>query len=309
MQKSNNIPFFLITGFLGSGKTTFLTRILDEYSSLHRIVIIQNEFAPSGTDGKNLKLTGTNFHLEEINNGSVFCICLMASFLETLDKVITRHCPTMIFLEASGLSDPINILELLQDQRFHGRLFPAGIFCVADAVNYHKGLDAFPGFRHQIMVADTVILNKADLCITPNAHISKKIKQLNPFAHIVETSWCQVNLDSIKSLKEPTQRPAAIFSKKESSPRPSIAVCVLRTHEKISLKGLELFLEALSALAFRAKGHVNLTNSKVMAIQLVFGNKKTELVQPYTGPTEIIAFTQNLSPATLKTLFTDHSSL
>ncbi len=273
------------------------------------IELIQNEFAPSGTDGKNLKLTGTNFHLEEINNGSVFCICLMASFLETLDKVITRHRPNMIFLEASGLSDPVNILELLQDQRFHGRLFPAGIFCVADAVNFLTGLDAFPGFRHQIMVADTVILNKTDISFSSKAHISEKIKQLNPFTYIVEASWCQVNLESITSLKEQTQRPAAIFSKKESSPRPYIAVCVLRTHEKISLKGLELFLEALSSLAFRAKGHVNLTNSKVMAIQLVFRNKKTEIVQPDKDPNEIIAFAEELSPASLKILFSEYTSL
>lgn len=310
LQKNNSIPFYLITGFLGSGKTTLLANILKEYSATKRIAVIQNEFAPSGTDGKNLKLTGNSFHLEEINNGSVFCICLMANFLETLHKVVKQHHPDMIFLEASGLSDPVNILALLQDQRVKGSLFPAGIFCVADAQNFRKGFDAFPGFRHQIMMADTVIINKTDLINTTSGNpVSKKIKELNPFAHIVETSWCKVDLESITTLKDPAKRPAAVFSQKESSPRPSVAVSVLRSHTKISPNGLQQFLKALSSLAFRAKGHVNLTNSRVMAIQLVFGTISTDYVNSYTGPTEIIAFAEELSPAKLKTLFTDHTAL
>ncbi len=51
MQK---IPFHLISGFLGSGKTTFLKRIINKYSSETKIRIIQNEFAPANIDGPEL---------------------------------------------------------------------------------------------------------------------------------------------------------------------------------------------------------------------------------------------------------------
>ena len=70
MQK---IPFHIISGFLGSGKTTFLKRIIDKYAGEYKIGIIQNEFAPANIDGAELKKSGKDFQLLEINNGSAFC--------------------------------------------------------------------------------------------------------------------------------------------------------------------------------------------------------------------------------------------
>ncbi|MCK5370457.1 MAG: GTP-binding protein, partial [Cyclobacteriaceae bacterium] len=55
------IPFFLVTGFLGSGKTTFLKRILKKYATEKKIAIIQNEFAPANIDGAELKREGKKF--------------------------------------------------------------------------------------------------------------------------------------------------------------------------------------------------------------------------------------------------------
>ena len=69
------IPFYLITGFLGSGKTTLLKYLLNHVGSRYRIAVIQNEFAPTGMDGMELKRESPDFKLLEINNGSVFCVC------------------------------------------------------------------------------------------------------------------------------------------------------------------------------------------------------------------------------------------
>ncbi len=308
LQKKDSIPFYLITGFLGSGKTTLLANILYEYSTVKRIAVIQNEFAPTGTDGKNLKLSGKTFYLEEINNGSVFCVCLMASFLQTIDKIITQYDPQMVFLEASGLSDPLNILELLEDERFKGRLYSARIFTVVDALNFQNGMSAFPGFRHQIMVADTVIINKTDIAENKTADVRSKVKALNPFAGIIETSWCQINICSLIDENNFHQRSASQFTNHESAGRPAINVCVMRTHKKISLQSLEIFLKALSQQTFRAKGHVNLVDNSIMGVQSVFGKWEAEHIPEYTGPTEIIAFSETLSPATLKKLFNDYTT-
>ena len=71
------IPFHIISGFLGSGKTTFLKRVIAKYGGQVNVGIIQNEFAPSNIDGAELRKSGNDFHLLEINNGSVFCVCLL----------------------------------------------------------------------------------------------------------------------------------------------------------------------------------------------------------------------------------------
>ncbi len=308
LSKKDSIPFYLITGFLGSGKTTLLSNILSEYSAEKRIAVIQNEFAPSGTDSKTLKLTGNDFHLEEINNGSVFCVCLLSGFLQTIEKIILKYDPQMIFLEASGLSDPANILELLQGKQFKGRLYPARIFSVIDTVNFVKGMGNFPGFRHQIMVADTIVINKTDIANASISDVKEKVKQINPFAEIIETSWCQFNIRAIIDQNIPDNRPAAQFAHQQPGPRPEVNVCVLRTHQKISLHSLELFLNNLSQITIRTKGHVNLVDNTTQAVHSVFDNWETEQIFEYIGPTEFIAFSENIKPADLKRLFLKYAT-
>ncbi len=308
LSKKDSIPFYLITGFLGSGKTTLLANILNEYSAVKRIAVIQNEFAPSGTDGKTLKLTANDFHLEEINNGSVFCVCLLSGFLQTIEKIITKYDPQMIFLEASGLSDPVNILELLQGEQFRGRLYPARIISVIDAENFEKGMGAFPGFKHQIMVADTIIINKTDIINTGKANPKDRVRQINPFAEIIKTSWCQFNICSIIDQNISDCRPAAQFAHQQPDPRSGVNVCVLRTHQKISLPSLELFLKNLSQITIRAKGHVNLADDTIQGMQSVFDIWELMEIHAYTGPTEIIAFSEDLTPAQLKKLFLNYAT-
>jgi len=308
LPKKDSIPFYLITGFLGSGKTTLLSNILSEYSAEKRIAVIQNEFAPSGTDGKNLKLTGNVFHLEEINNGSVFCVCLLSGFLQTIEKIIVNHDPEMIFLEASGLSDPVNILELLQGEQFKGRLYPARIISVIDAVNFERGMGTFPGFRHQIMVADTIIINKADIAETNISEVRKKVKKINPFADIIETSWCRFDIHTIIDENCFLYRPASQFASQQPGTRPAISVCVLRTHQKISLPSLQLFLKNLSQITIRAKGHVNLADNTIQGMQSVFDTWELKEIHAYTGPTEIITFSEDLTPVELKKLFLNYAT-
>jgi G3E family GTPase len=103
------IPFYLVTGFLGSGKTTLLKAYLEKYSDSRKIAIIQNEFAEVNIDSRELQRTGKSFDILEMNNGSVFCVCLLGDFVHSLHDFIQQHNPEVIILEASGLSDPISL--------------------------------------------------------------------------------------------------------------------------------------------------------------------------------------------------------
>ena len=75
------IHLFLLTGFLGAGKTTFLQRMIDGLRG-HKIGIIMNEFGDLSVDGILLREQG--MEVCELNQGSVFCSCLKGAFVDSL---------------------------------------------------------------------------------------------------------------------------------------------------------------------------------------------------------------------------------
>jgi len=104
---------YLITGFLGAGKTTFLRRFLPLFSG-EKIRLIINEFGEAGVDGSLLKELSPV--LEEISGGSVFCACRLDQFEKALSQCGVNET---ILVEASGLSDPTGVRRLFaQTDRF-----------------------------------------------------------------------------------------------------------------------------------------------------------------------------------------------
>jgi len=296
-------PFFLVTGFLGSGKTTLLQEILEKYAATRRIAIIQNEFAPAGTDGKTLRRDGKPFKLVEVNNGSVFCVCLLSGFIQTLEKVMEEYAPEMVILEASGLSDPINILELLQDDALHRKLILGGIISVVDALNFERGLERMNRVRHQVMIADAILVNKMDTYTGDPEQLHEHLRMINPYAGIIPSRYCRVDLEGLFD-RLPGEHPAATaFGKKVSEGRPGMRACVLRLHNRISPEGLADFLQQLQTDCPRIKGFVRTTDEKAYAVQTVFERLEIEEVTGYTGQTEVVAFGNKITPAAMRMTF------
>ena len=93
---------YLVTGFLGAGKTTFVNGFLDEYKG--RVAVIVNEFGNEGIDGELIhKTEGTEIY--EINSGSIFCSCKLMDFANALIE-LSKYDVDIVLVEASGLSDP-----------------------------------------------------------------------------------------------------------------------------------------------------------------------------------------------------------
>jgi G3E family GTPase len=296
------IPFYLVTGFLGSGKTTLLKSILREYAATRRIAIIQNEFAASGTDGKELELTGSGFRLVEVNNGSVFCVCMLGNFAASVAKVIDEYAPELIFLEASGLSDPINILELLQDESIRSRIHLSRIITIVDGRNFPRAVKMLHRTRHQVMIADDVIINKVDLDPSNGDAVMATVQSINPFASVRKASYCSIDLDEI--LKEASSHKAAEKSaKRESEGRPAMTASVLRINRTIAEAALLSLVAELQPTCPRIKGYVNTTAGGVVMIQSVFENLEMKAVTGYTGPSEIVAFGEGMMPRRLRDLF------
>ncbi len=289
----DKIPFYLVTGFLGSGKTTLLKKILDYYGDELKMAIVQNEFAPASVDGIDLKRSGKPMELLEVNNGSVFCVCLLDHFIVQLSEFLAKIGPDMLIMEASGLSDPIGIAEMLQKGDVSQKIQLAGIWCILDAVNCLKVIKMNRQLRNQVMIADDLLINKCDLADEGQLKkVESTIRQWNPFARIHRVTFCDIRPELLEksgdtepiALKVSATHGAAI-----PVTRPDIRVGVMKSGRQISAEALRQLLNRYAQSTYRIKGFVNLNNGKHITVQTSFQHIALHDLPDYSGPTQLIA--------------------
>lgn len=304
---AKKIPLVLVTGFLGSGKTTFIKKLLSVYSGKNKIAVIQNEYASANIDTAELKSSGKKFEVLEINNGSVFCVCLLASFVESLASFIDSHNPGIVIVEASGLSDPIAIAEILQHEKLLPRVYLSRVWCVVDCQNHFKLSKMNTRIEHQLRIADHVILNKTDLAPGEIAGVSERVKKVNPSAVLHETSFCSIER---KFYFDDVDTPVALERMEEhhgieAAGRAEINTLVLKTSSRIALVSLKQFLHELETRLIRMKGYVWLEDGTFIKVQSAFGDTKINPAENYAGITEIIGLGYNINPAEFGRRFHD----
>ncbi len=284
------IPFYLVTGFLGSGKTTFLKYIIEQNKGRYKIGIIQNEFAPASIDGVELRNLQKPFKILEINNGSVFCVCLLGDFVVSLKSFVEQENPDLVILESSGLADPIAVSEILQSEILKKLVYLSTCCCIIDTLNYHRMLPILTRIKHQITIADIIIINKTDLVgSTTIKAVKDSIQEINPIAEIIESQYCKVDIDHIICTYEPDKR---LIDKKSSGLKgggpPTLNTSVFKTGRTISLVDLKKLIHQYIDQTIRIKGFVLLDDHKVVSVQTVFDQIDIIEVADKTSNTALI---------------------
>ncbi len=302
----NRIPFFLVTGFLGSGKTTLLKNILETHSNTYKIAVVQNEYGDGNVDGTELRNTGNSFEILEMNRGSVFCVCLLSDFKTALMDMIDTCKPDVVILEATGLADPIAVGQLLQAEELQNRLFLAHVWCIVDSSNFLEMEHVVTRMTHQVRIADTVVLNKSDLTSENGITlVEQRIKELNPYADVVQSQHCQMDITSIFSVL--TKQPAAYRNngslEQYSEGRPQITSVVLKSPTIIPHEQLIRFLNQFEKTTYRIKGYVNTSKDTTVSIQSSFGESHITPVEKFFGQSEIIALGPDIDPANFQQAF------
>ncbi len=277
------IPMQLVTGFLGSGKTTFLKNYLNKFAGSRKIGIIQNEFSEVNIDSVEIRQNNADFEILEVNNGSVFCVCLLGSFVGSLSAFIDQAQPDELILEASGMSDPLSIGQILQSPQLKQKVYLDRVWCLVDALNFKKISGLQTRVNHQIRIADVVILNKIDLLEIQSDDLVHLIKKLNPFAQIYSTSYANIDLDFQKS----AMKFLPLLEKAEND-RPDIQSQVIKSNRAIDPENLNLFLKAMGGNCIRSKGYINLPEKKKVFLQGSFGETTLQETEYFVAPTEFV---------------------
>ncbi len=155
------IPMCLVTGFLGSGKTTFLKRLVARYRD-RRIIYLVNEFCAADIDGA--LLSADTADVVTIPGGSIFCACLVTQFVGQLTRLAEAYPDAEgVVIEASGMANPLVVDRMLSETGLHRRFLLTNVVTVVDPGTFPKLRATLPNMVDQVSAADVVLINKVDL--------------------------------------------------------------------------------------------------------------------------------------------------
>lgn len=250
------IPLTLVTGFLGSGKTTFLAEAVRRYPTA-RIVYLVNEFSPTDVDG--LEVRAHTDRVMSIAGGSIFCRCLVGEFIHHLTRIPSEYAvPSApvdgVVVEASGVADPRVILKMLAETRLDRVYRMARVFSVVDPASLHKLLCTLPNIRGQIEAADTVVVNKIDLHDEATLQRTETaVREIHPDARIVRAERCRFDMDLLgEGVRSSAEGDFAACRD------PNFLQISILCPDPVDLEGLRGDLERLGAdVVYRCKGTVS----------------------------------------------------
>lgn len=184
----SKIPVTIISGFLGSGKTTLINRLIMNYPG-KKFAIIENEIGEINIDGA--LIVGNTGNIYELSNGCI-CCSVSSGFNDTVRELMNSRADfNHLLIETTGIADPDSIIHAFTAEDDTQAFFELdSVIVLADAVNLEEMLDEFTEVRKQLSLADIVLLNKCD-------EVSKEyrnalivlVNRINPGAKVISTQF------------------------------------------------------------------------------------------------------------------------
>lgn len=187
------INVYIISGFLGAGKTTFIQKLLSE-KKFKKVMLLENEFGEVGVDGA---FFDSALNVKEINNGCI-CCSLRGDFESALEEIEDMDV-TDLLIEPSGvgkLSDILNVVHEDDDFRVVSHI------CIVDVKTckkYHKNFKDY--FDDQVKAANAIVLSHLDVASDENIEEAKEIvKSINDDVVILDKNVTDYSIDELMDL-------------------------------------------------------------------------------------------------------------
>ena len=221
MKTINKVPVLLLTGYLGSGKTTLLNRILTNTKGI-RFAVIVNDIGEVNIDASLIQKGGVVSQQDDsliaLQNGCI-CCSLKMDLIAQLHDLVAQKAYDYIVIEASGICEPAPIAqticsypEMVPQFAMDGVPVLDCICAVVDALRLRDEFDGGLALEHhipkeedlaalvteQIEFCNITLLNKAyEVSEEELTRIKSIIRAIQPTAPIIETNYCDVDLEKL----------------------------------------------------------------------------------------------------------------
>jgi G3E family GTPase len=269
----NPIPVYLLTGYLGAGKTTVLNNWLGcpEVNS-QKTVVLMNEFGDLAVDGS--LVSTQDCDILELNQGSLFCVCVKTNLLKILSKIADELQPELLLIEATGVADVFDIQQIFDLPKIEGKFKIEANVCVVDAVNFTKVVSYLRAVGTQVRWADGLLLTKSDL-LDPEAErrMLDLMFDLNPRAPQEAITKGDIAWSFIEELEH------RIPPKGESLEPPTDISAWSCRPKKVDLDAFRDAVDSLGENVLRMKGYLDAGDGPVF-VESVCGEWQTPI--PWT---------------------------
>ncbi len=260
----NKIPITLITGYLGSGKTSLLRHLIDKAN--RKLAVLVNEFGELGIDGEIIK--GKNIEMKELAGGCV-CCSMTGEFELAIKEVIEKVKPEWIVIETTGVAEPTAIAFDIEENLPEIRL--DAIVTMVDSPAMIK----FPSLGHtgreQIELADIIVMNKIDLVSAKELeHTEKRLRDMNPDSIIAKAIRGKIPPQFIFGLNKVHRIVTHETHKIEEE------YFSYETEKKLNKEKFMKLLGSLPKEIYRAKGFIRCSDGKTYLFNYVAGKKELE---------------------------------
>jgi G3E family GTPase len=297
------VPFTVLTGFLGAGKTTVLNRVLSRPGG-RRIAVLVNELGRIAIDSQLILSRGGD--VLELAGGCVCCkVDIKNDLWDGIVDVVRRSRPDHVVLETTGVAEPDAILEGLErlPDGYREHIAVAGIACVVDARALPAQLERHEEARVQVESADRIMYSKLDVA-TPDQVVASRaaVARLNPAAPVASFPASGEGTASLVPwLLERGRIEGRAHGSHHHHEGQLVAVAFSEDTPLLGEALLEL-VRAFGDRLVRIKGYVHLSGGERAFLELAGGQLELRPSEPFSGPphTELVFIGEDLDDLALR---------